>query len=92
MTPDVSPTATWGELCAGLVSLSPLMGQLTPAERLVATYVMAGCSNKEVALALGKSEATVKHQIASIFGKLGISTRARLIAALHRSERACLIR
>jgi DNA-binding NarL/FixJ family response regulator len=56
---------------------------LTDAESSVLGLLAAGYSNKEIAARLGKAEATVKNQVASILHKLGQPTRARLIAALR---------
>lgn len=55
---------------------------LTPAERIVVAYLTHGLSNKEIASALGKAEATVKHQVGSILQKTGVPTRLRLMAML----------
>lgn len=56
---------------------------LTEAECRVLELLGAGYSNKEIAAMLGKAEATVKNQVASILHKLGQPTRARLIASLR---------
>ncbi|AWL12864.1 Chemotaxis response regulator protein-glutamate methylesterase of group 1 operon [Saliniradius amylolyticus] len=39
----------------------------------------AGCSNKEIAEALFKSEGTVKNQVSSIMAKLGVRDRTRAV-------------
>lgn len=57
---------------------------LTPAERGVLQLVCAGCSNKEIAAALGRAEATVKHQVSSILRKTKADSRSQLIARLLR--------
>ncbi|MEY9213418.1 tetratricopeptide repeat protein [Thermobifida halotolerans] len=51
---------------------------LTPREREVAELAGAGMSNREIAVRLVISQATVARHIANIFTKLGISTRAEL--------------
>lgn len=56
---------------------------LTEAECRVLELLGVGYTNKEIAARLGKSEATVKNQVASILHKLGQPTRARLIASLR---------
>lgn len=56
---------------------------LSQAENRVLELLAAGYSNKEIALLLRKAEPTVKNQVASILRKLGVSSRARLIAALR---------
>lgn len=64
----------------------PSMGlftRLSHREREVAQLVSQGLSNGEVAQQLHKSVLTVKRQLRSIYGKLDVSTRSRLIALLH---------
>lgn len=65
------------------VALLGPVTQLTQAERQVLEYLGAGYSNKEIAAHLGKAEPTIKNQVAACLHKLGVSTRARLIAALR---------
>ncbi len=57
--------------------------QLTAAEQALASLICSGCSNQEAATTLGKSRKTVAGQLTSIYRKLGVSGRARLIAALR---------
>ncbi|MDI1336014.1 MAG: LuxR C-terminal-related transcriptional regulator [Lacunisphaera sp.] len=59
-----------------------LLSQLTPAERLVAIHAAHGMSNKEICSALGRAEATIKHQISSAMRKLGVQSRCQLIVRL----------
>ncbi len=65
------------------VSSLPAADQLTAAERELAHLICSGCSNQEAADRLGKSRKTVAGQLTSIYKKLGLSNRARLIAALR---------
>ncbi len=58
-------------------------GALTPTERAVAAAAAAGCTNLEIARARGSSLHTVANQLASIYRKLGINSRAELAAAWH---------
>jgi DNA-binding NarL/FixJ family response regulator len=64
---------------------------LTSAEREVARAVLGGATNDEIAERRSSSERTVAHQIASIFEKLSVSSRAELASLLaartlqHRS-------
>jgi DNA-binding NarL/FixJ family response regulator len=51
---------------------------LTPRELQVISAVVAGNTNKDVAMRLSLSEQTVKHHLYNIFGKLGISNRTEL--------------
>jgi NarL family two-component system response regulator YdfI len=54
---------------------------LTDREREVLTAVARGERSKEIAVHLGISERTVKAHLASIYGKLGVDSRAGAIAA-----------
>jgi DNA-binding CsgD family transcriptional regulator len=54
---------------------------LTPRELAIATLVAAGKSNREVSAELFVSIKTVEYHLGKIFTKLGIDSRARLIAA-----------
>ncbi|MGH7996994.1 MAG: response regulator transcription factor [Opitutaceae bacterium] len=60
-----------------------VLARLTQREREVAALVREGLGNGEIADRLHKSLGTVKNQIQSIFAKLGIDSRARLIWALR---------
>jgi len=48
-------------------------------EHDVLALVADGLSNREIAHALAISEHTVKFHLASIFGKLGVSTRTEAV-------------
>jgi len=52
--------------------------ELTPAERLVAELAASGLSYKEIANRLGRSPATVRNQLHSVYGKLGVMGKAGL--------------
>lgn len=54
---------------------------LSPAERDVSTWLLAGCSNREIAWRRGTSPRTVANQLAQIFRKLGVQSRHELLAA-----------
>jgi DNA-binding NarL/FixJ family response regulator len=60
-------------------SLTRRQATLTTAEADVLDLVRQGLSNKEIAAARGRSVATVKHQLQSVFGKCGVNSRTRLI-------------
>lgn len=66
----------------------PPVEALTPRERDVLALVADGLGNREVAEALAISEHTVKFHLASIFGKLGASSRTE---AVQRGLRLGLI-
>ena len=52
---------------------------LTTREHEVLALVADGLPNRDIALALAISEHTVKFHLASIFGKLGVSTRTEAV-------------
>jgi ATP/maltotriose-dependent transcriptional regulator MalT len=52
---------------------------LTPREREVLTLAADGLSNREIAAELEISEHTVKFHLASVFGKLGASSRTEAV-------------
>lgn len=55
---------------------------LSPAERQVAALVLEGRTNAAIADRRGVSLSTVAKQVASMFERLGVGSRAELIAAL----------
>ena len=59
--------------------------RLTARERQVLNFVVAGYSNKEIALQCSVSEQTVKHHLTRMFDKVGASNRLELamVAARH---------
>jgi DNA-binding CsgD family transcriptional regulator len=77
--PDVSVVHADG---AGDESESP--ETLTAREAEVLELLAEGLSNRRVADRLGISEHTVKFHVASIYGKLGASSRAELIRRAAR--------
>jgi DNA-binding NarL/FixJ family response regulator len=54
---------------------------LTRREREVLQMLAAGLGNKEIAVRLVISDHTVKFHVASILGKLGVSTRTEAVSA-----------
>jgi DNA-binding CsgD family transcriptional regulator len=63
-------------------SLAPLT-KLSAREQKLVRLVCDGQSNQEIAESLGRSVNTVKSELHAIFKKLGISSRARLMALLR---------
>ena len=61
------------------VPREPLVEHLTKREHDVLALVADGLANREIATALAISEHTVKFHLASIFGKLGVSTRTKAV-------------
>lgn len=57
----------------------PPLEALTAREHDVLALVADGLSNRDIAGRLGISEHTVKFHLASIFGKLGVSTRTEAV-------------
>jgi ATP/maltotriose-dependent transcriptional regulator MalT len=55
------------------------MESLTTREHEVLALVADGLPNRDVAARLGISDHTVKFHLASIFGKLGVSTRTEAV-------------
>jgi two-component system, NarL family, nitrate/nitrite response regulator NarL len=51
---------------------------LTPRELQIASAIVEGAKNREIARKLSLSEDTVKHHLTKIFDKLGVSTRLEL--------------
>ena len=60
--------------------------QLTGAELAVATALVEGGSNQQIAIARGSSVRTVANQVASIFRKLGVRSRGELAAEGARAR------
>jgi DNA-binding NarL/FixJ family response regulator len=61
----------------------PHFVQLTRREREIVQLICDGQSNQEIADETGSSLATVKKHIHSIFRKLEVSSRSRLIALMR---------
>jgi DNA-binding CsgD family transcriptional regulator len=59
---------------------------LTPRERDCALLAAEGLHNDEIAKKLGKSTITVRNQLTSIYRKLGIDSRHKLVAAFARNK------
>lgn len=57
---------------------------LTSAERDIAAQILRGASNKQIAQRRGTSARTVANQIAAIYQKLAIASRAELAARIAR--------
>jgi DNA-binding CsgD family transcriptional regulator/GAF domain-containing protein len=83
---------------AGLVAVLELRGDheriapqrlagLTPRERDVATLVVEGLTDREIAARLALSRHTVGQHTGQIYRKLGVRSRAQLIAFLLRGGR-----
>jgi len=62
------------------VTVDELLEPLTKREREVLQMLAAGLANKEIAARLAISDHTVKFHVASILGKLGVSTRTQAVS------------
>jgi DNA-binding CsgD family transcriptional regulator len=60
--------------------------ELTPREHEIVDYVCRGLRTRDVALCLGTSPKTVSNQLQRVFDKLGISSRAELVARVLGSR------
>lgn len=58
----------------------PPINTLSEAEGEIARAVIAGQSNGQIAAARGRSARTIANQLASIYRKLGVGSRAELAA------------
>lgn len=56
-----------------------IVEQLSPKELEVLRLVAGGYSNKEISMAIHKSEGTVKNQVSSILEKLGVRDRTQAV-------------
>ena len=52
---------------------------LTPREKMIISYLMVGCRNREIARTLSISEQTVKNHLRAIYDKVGVSDRLELV-------------
>jgi len=67
-------------------SIAHKISTLSPRERECAWLAAEGLHNSEIAKRLGKSPITVRNQLTSIFGKLNLNSRHKLIAAFARLD------
>jgi DNA-binding NarL/FixJ family response regulator len=52
---------------------------LSPKEIEVLGLMASGCSNKEIAETLSKSEGTIKNHVSNVLAKLGVRDRTRAV-------------
>lgn len=64
----------------------PLLARLSACERELALLVCEGHSNARIARQLGKSGSTIKAQLHSVFEKLQLKSRSKLVALLMRGS------
>jgi DNA-binding CsgD family transcriptional regulator len=83
--PEVFEVEVGGEVLTVLVVPAPPLegdARLTVAERAVLAEILAGRSNREIALRRGRAVRTIANQLASIYRKLGVTSRSELVARL----------
>ncbi|MBX3234793.1 MAG: response regulator transcription factor [Nitrospiraceae bacterium] len=68
----------------GPVEVGRGTGLLTDRERMVVGLVGQGLSNRDIAERLCISETTVRHHLTSIFDKMGVSNRQKLLIRAHQ--------
>lgn len=68
------------------VGAAALPQSLTRAEREIAECVLAGHRNAEIARIRRTSVSTVAKQVASLFAKVGASTRSEFVARVSTGE------
>jgi DNA-binding NarL/FixJ family response regulator len=56
---------------------------LTEREREIVRLVEQGLSNKDIAYKLSIHDSTVRHHMTSIFGKVGVPNRRKLLLHAH---------
>lgn len=66
------------------MDLPPILTALSPTLKRVACLAGAGATNQEIADTLGKSLDTVKEQVADVYRRLGIASRAELAAMTQK--------
>ena len=59
---------------------------LTRRENDLLTLLAEGLDNAQIAVRLGISEKTVRNHLTSVYGKLGVGTRAQAIVLVHRAK------
>ena len=91
-TASISPAATAPAAANGHMKASacpdpqglPWSGSLTEREREIILLIGQGLSNKDIADRLHISVITVRHHLTSIFDKLGVATRQKLLIRAHQ--------
>lgn len=75
------------ETRAAAASDGGVLGELEPRERELVQYLRGGYRNKEIARLMQRSPNTVRNQLARVFAKLRVKSRAELAALAERARR-----
>ena len=59
---------------------------LTPRQSEILSFVAVGLTNKEIAVTLGITQATVRDHIKEIFTRLGVNSRAQAVTVAKRGS------
>lgn len=78
---EINASPRYGYL-ACLARLTPVLHTLSPSERTVAEHYARGLGHKEIASRLKVSPNTVRNQLAHVYQKLGIHSKAELTRSL----------
>lgn len=78
--PEQVVTLATSGAAAEIEEANEALEALTSREKEVLRMLAEGLGNKQIAAELRISEHTVKFHVASVFGKLGVSTRAEAVA------------
>ena len=65
---------------------APLLGPLSPQERVLASHLAEGLTNCQIAGRMGLAEKTVKNYVSSVLTKLGMTRRSEAAALVARVE------
>ena len=63
-----------------------VLGSLSPQERVVASHLAEGLTNRQIAEAMGLAEKTVKNYVSSLLNKMGMGRRSEAAAYVARVE------
>lgn len=66
--------------------IATIVATFTPQQYRVSQMLVAGLQNKQIAIGMDITEATVKAHLTSIFRKLGVSSRTQAVLALKSVE------
>ena len=67
-------------------TIADVVASLTPQQFRVASYLVQGLLNKQIAWELSVTEATVKAHITEIFRKLGVHSRTQAVLQLSQLD------